>query len=754
LHFGENPEPDPTRKAKHFALLDLGQALKPHVKSVTSMAYNKNATYFVTGSEDETIFFFSVSGKMLSPIGFFNVGGAVAKVEWIPSRDEERGDVLVYLRLGCVIKVSCPSMDEVDHSKSFMLANIQPTGGFNLLSIKSRLLHDEDSAEKLRRYENEKKNRMEIRKARAEREPETEEDAQRLDDEEELIRQGVMSEIADWAPTYPSEPSPIAYGTLDPNDPNYFWVSMDNFDSGYLYKCRLSDPPMSVQDAFDRAKAEVQKMADLATENTSNPPEMPTLEDMEAIDKRLIPSEPVEAARVNGRTTITYWKFSGSGKRLLIGMKDGTIRVQLLERPFDMTSFSGYWNFRMHDCTRGGVNRITLSHDEKFLMSIGDDGTFFLCELMSEELQNKEITEFRARIPSAYEAQLNVDDIADPKAQSIEQAKQKAEYDRLISLAEQKKAETRKKVTELRLRFRRLKEQNERLPERIRLSKEDFNLVPQIRDDLLKDRASKIDLVYRETAWLSEKCRLALEKLHNTFRKPLDFERVVVHAFCTGHCVASVRTNRLSEEHNEAKHDLARIKAERLARTLHLEQRTSQLEGTAIRAANLEASRSAAEGSQQQMKGARGLRIARQLHVLEETQRKRRARREQWATLLAMKPADDYEDPEDLKAIAQAKERMGDFKLKSSQDYVVPERATLNAFEAKLRLVEMVEEAFKLRHEFNASVVALRDKKKKIIEELNKIDVQLEELQDFLPQNEALLRLRIPGLLPEEFPEK
>lgn len=73
---------------------------------------------------------------------------------------------------------------------------------------------------------------------------------------------------------------------------------------------------------------------------------------------------------------------------------------------------------------------------------------------------------------SSQEAGQPVDDIADPRAQSIEQAKQKAEFDRLVTLAEQKKADTRKKVTELRLRFRRLKEQNDRLPERIRLSKE------------------------------------------------------------------------------------------------------------------------------------------------------------------------------------------------------------------------------------------------------------------------------------------
>lgn len=65
------------------------------------------------------------------------------------------------------------------------------------------------------------------------------------------------------------------------------------------------------------------------------------------------------------------------------------------------------------------------------------------------------------------------------------------------------------------------------------------------------------------------------------FRKPLDCDRIVVHAFCTGHCVSSLRTNQLSEEHVESKQTLARIKAERLARILHLETHLSG-KGTTI----------------------------------------------------------------------------------------------------------------------------------------------------------------------------
>ncbi|VDQ17287.1 unnamed protein product [Trichobilharzia regenti] len=69
----------------------------------------------------------------------------------------------------------------------------------------------------------------------------------------------------------------------------------------------------------------------------------------------------------------------------------------------------------------------------------------------------------------SQDTSVKVDDITDPKAYSIEEYKQKSEYDRLVELAEQKKAETRLKVSELRRRFKKLKDRNERLPERIRL---------------------------------------------------------------------------------------------------------------------------------------------------------------------------------------------------------------------------------------------------------------------------------------------
>ena len=51
----------------------------------------------------------------------------------------------------------------------------------------------------------------------------------------------------------------------------------------------------------------------------------------------------------------------------------------------------------------------------------------------------------------------------------------------------------------------------------------------------------------------------------------------------------------------------------------------------------------------------------------------------QWEELYNSRRAPDYEDPDELEAIREAKERSGDFKLKSAPDYVVPEHLRMNA---------------------------------------------------------------------------
>jgi hypothetical protein len=59
----------------------------------------------------------------------------------------------------------------------------------------------------------------------------------------------------------------------------------------------------------------------------------------------------------------------------------------------------------------------------------------------------------------------------------------------------------------------------------------------------------------------------------------------------------------------------------------------------------------------------------------------------QWAELYETKPDDDYEDPADISAIKEAKDNMGDYKLKTANDYVVPDHLRMNVDKARGRLL-------------------------------------------------------------------
>ena len=58
---------------------------------------------------------------------------------------------------------------------------------------------------------------------------------------------------------------------------------------------------------------------------------------------------------------------------------------------------------------------------------------------------------------------------------------------------------------------------------------------------------------------------------------------------------------------------------------------------------------------------------------------------------MAEKPNPECEDPVALAAIKDAEERMGDFKLKSADDYTVPDHLRMNTDKARWRLILMKE---------------------------------------------------------------
>lgn len=83
----------------------------------------------------------------------------------------------------------------------------------------------------------------------------------------------------------------------------------------------------------------------------------------------------------------------------------------------------------------------------------------------------------------------------------------------------------------------------------------------------------------------------------------------------------------------------------------------------------------------------------------------------QWDVLLKRKPDDKFEDPHDAEVLRIAKETIGDYKLKSSKDYVVPEDQQVTTEKKRQELLLLRGKLFDYRRNFNKMLISLRDRK-------------------------------------------
>ena len=89
----------------------------------------------------------------------------------------------------------------------------------------------------------------------------------------------------------------------------------------------------------------------------------------------------------------------------------------------------------------------------------------------------------------------------------------KAEHDRKLKLAEEKKQHVRRQIASLRRTFSKLQGRNSQLPAHLRLEPKEFVMDPGMEEQLKQETEKKVELVRKETSWESEKHKVALNKL-------------------------------------------------------------------------------------------------------------------------------------------------------------------------------------------------------------------------------------------------
>ncbi|XP_074839653.1 cilia- and flagella-associated protein 44 [Carettochelys insculpta] len=695
------------------AQMRLKQAFKPHTAAVTALAYERNGEVLATGSKDKTVFFFAVEDKY-EPIGYICVPGPVQALQWSPPSHAE-SMLLVLCENGFALQVPAPILREEDTVATYEIKDL-PTQYFHFCSIKSRIKREEEIERREKKKQEEEKARLEWMQKQK---------AMGIEIEEEPEAEPVKEEPL--PPIYiPQEPSPIVCGFY--SSPGKFWLSLGGYDSGYLYHCAFSP----VQNQISPESRQDEPFDVIPMENTDDNP-------------------------------IQRISFCTSKLLMFCGMKDGAVRIYpLQDKGLSADMMNGYWSFNMHDNDYGQIQGIYSSYDDRFLVTCGADSNIFTFNILSPEDIQKDL---KVKVPSprgGLEKEKTAEDIEDPYAYSIENAKRKKEYDQIMKAAEDKKNKKRQELITLRHKFHHLLQRNMELPKHMQLHREEFELDHRICEEMDRQTAQRIQLVQKELAWDQEKHRIGLQKLQKRFRDTLEFDTTVVHAIGSNHQISTYRLLALSERYYKARKQ-SQIGKRRISKlTKEADQRReSQKEPSQTAGVTEEEKEADKLKKRSQLQGAIGRfggnRLEQIRKIIEKADRAKAKiiqRRKEWDELYKSKPSDNYENPKDVQDIREAQENMGDFKLKTASNYKIPEHMRMNAEKKMMQLRSLEAVVHEKKLTMNKWIISLRDLKVAINEEINCLVQELKSIQSALDASELLPIPPIPQLHPEETPEK
>ena len=431
-------------------------------------------------------------------------------------------------------------------------------------------------------------------------------------------------------------------------------------------------------------------------------------------------------------------KYSHSGMYLLSAARD-SIRIQ-------PSSLGGnFWSSSLHNTATGLVSSVCTSFDDTYLLSTGLDGSFFIQEFKGNDITPQE-GESASLLKAALEPTSSVPDITAKTHYTIEEAKQKTEEDNVAAAAERNKDHVRKQVAALREEFEALLEANRNASKDEQLPREAFDVDPDLKNLIEAERAEQLDRARNELQWEAERARVALKKIRARYLDDVETERVLLFAFRGDNRASTFRTRKfpaslrteIAEFHAQGDVDGVQMGEEK-------EGGVGDGHDTGLAASGEDAVgwNSAApqdeDGEQQP------------LHKQELRRLQRKKREEQWAQFNKTKPDENYENPNDASMIKEAVENMGDFKLKSDPNYIVPEDQRVNATKKRTQMLLLEESIHSIKTDFNDRFLSLRDVKKRIIEDVNATYDRLKAIDEALGQEEEYTYL---SLQEEEVPEK
>ncbi|NXO21463.1 CFA44 protein, partial [Cisticola juncidis] len=431
-------------------------------------------------------------------------------------------------------------------------------------------------------------------------------------------------------------------------------------------------------------------------------------------------------------------------------MQDGSLRAYpLADKEVSVGALKNYWYLNVHDNDNGQIRGICLSHDNGCLITYGGDGNIFAFDLLSEEAPPKELKVIIPPPRSGLEKEKGVEDIKDPDAYTIEEYKQKKEYERKMKEAEEKKSKKREQLSALRQDFVFLLQKNQELPRHMQLHREEFEMDRRIFEELDRQRLQRIQSVQKELAWENEKQLIGLQKLQTQFRDSLEFS-LTVHAIQSNHQISTYSLLTVSEKYAQDKKHEGRKLAELKEKWTSLRE-TEQAEEIPrkTRLVHREVQKPTTRYIESRREKIR--RLVEKYDALKAKIMKRRA---EWHELYKNKPRDNSENSKDAEEIKEARENIGCYRLKTATNYTLTEDDHISTEKKMMQLATLEGLIHERKTNMNKEIVSLRDLKVSTIDEIKSLVKELKSIQASLDVSERLPVPLIPQLHPDEVPEK
>ncbi|CAM4893268.1 unnamed protein product [Rotaria socialis] len=682
-------KPTGTEKKYEFDFRMI-QALKPHTKPVTFITVEVQNQWIATGSADGTVFFFNYTPKGLIPIGFVNAKEEITFMTWTPAQ-YNKTRLLVCLKNGIVYEYEGPKGITFDTSTSYLIETQLPVRIFRFRSIKSRLRHEEELERKRKEEEERQRKLEEERRLRGIEKKDKEGEKPAEQEEEEEKKED------DWKPYIPEKPSAALFAVY--TSPDTFWLSMDDYDAGYLYHCQFGNKDDRFQ--YNSERQDV------------------VLSTLPVPETDLAYGDDIPLTSILIREKLNC---------IFVGLKNGFIRIYPYCGTEVFESLNDFWTEGAHDSEYGTVTNLVTSFDNRFALSGGADGNIF-GYVVKGDLDILQQSSESPKMP-AFAGEIEAQDITEPNHYSIEEEKQKAEQDKMKKTAEGLKNEMRQRIEGLRGKFRKLLMENDQLPTDLKIARQDFILDQHIRENFLAELQDKVDLSIKELAWESERCNIALRKLEQWFIDPVVQDVVSVKSFDGQWEVSTFRTIELPQDFYEMQEEIERQKTALMDKG----KRKETVDVSDERAGeNREARSTDTKTSTTKLKGAKAMRVERLLRKMEERAKRRQKRKEEWAILYQKKKPEGFDDPTEVDSIRYARENMGNYFLKSAADFVVPLEQRLTVLRALDRIMKLRYTTYTYKREFNKRVLNLIQRKRTLAEQINN---ELKRLKN-LGQNQS-----------------